>query len=118
MSKYVFYLYIIIMAATASIGMILLKLGSKKMPKKISIKKIIIFILSPKIILGAFLYFATTIMFFNLLKTNELSYLYPLTALTYVFVMLLSIIYLKEEINKEKIISTILIILGMLVISL
>lgn len=118
MSQYLIYVYILLMAAMASIGMILLKLGSKNMPKKMEIKKIILFFISPKIIGGATLYLATTIIFFNLLRTNELSYLYPLTALTYVFVMLLSIIYLKEKINKEKTISTTLIVLGMLVIGL
>lgn len=104
------FLPIIILTAVTAVGMIFLKLGSKK----VNLKKSIFTILNLKILLGGFLYFIASIYFVYLLKTRELSTLYPLTALTYLFVIMLSIMILKEKMNKEKWIGTSIIILGII----
>lgn len=85
----------------ASIGMLLFKLAAKQ-------KKL----LNMQFITGGFLFVFGTILMILALKLEELSLLFPITSLTYIWVMLLSSKFLGEKINNWKIASVFLIILG------
>lgn len=61
---------------------------------------------------GISLYAIATIIFIPALKGGELSVLYPLVAVTYIWVSLLSVWQLGEKMNALKWIGVLLIILG------
>ena len=67
---------------------------------------------------GVGLYGISTILFIPALKGGELSVLYPLVALTYIWVSLLSVKFLGEKMNKVKWMGIALIILGVTFIGL
>jgi uncharacterized membrane protein len=88
-------------------GPILLKKGSKK------------FSLNPKLLIknchiigGAFLYILASILFIAALRGGDVSILYPIVSVTYVWVSFLSIKFLKEKMNRYKWTGILLIIMG------
>ncbi len=93
----------------ASFGMVLFKLASKEEIKKLIFNKFFVF--------GGFLFVFGSILFILALKVEKLSVLFPLTSLTYIWVTLLSNYLLKEKINKWKIASVILIVIGILFVA-
>ena len=68
------------------------------------------------LLLGIFFYGISTLMFIPLLKAGELSVLYPIVALAYVWVCLLSVKFLGEKMNPYKWAGIALIILGVVLI--
>ena len=64
------------------------------------------------LIYGIGLYGISTVIFIPALKGGELSVLYPLVALSYIWVSLLSVKMLGEKMNKWKWIGISLIIVG------
>ncbi len=67
---------------------------------------------------GVIFYGVSTFLFIPALKGGELSVLYPLVALIYVWVSFLSIKFLNEKMNSLKWIGIILIILGVSLIGI
>jgi len=104
-------LWAILLVAFATLigawGSLLLKLGSGSF--SLNIIKII---KNYKIILGLFLYVFSSIFFIWSLRGGELTVLYPVTSLTYIWVSLLSIKFLNEKMNKVKWIGILFIIIG------
>lgn len=92
-------------------GALLFKQGSRKV--SLNIKS---FIKNKKLIIGFVLYGLSAVIFIPALKGGELSVLYPLVAISYIWVSLLSIKFLKEKMNKFKIIGIFLIIIGVVFI--
>lgn len=70
------------------------------------------------IMLGILFYALATIIFIPALKGGELSVLYPLVALTYIWVALLSVKMLKEKMNFYKWLGVLLIVIGVVFIGL
>ncbi len=118
------YLVIGVMIITTlmgATGSLFLKKGAAKFHIDIRagiIKLIMDTIKNWEIILGVSLYFISSILFLYLLKTEDLSLLYPITALSYVFVTILSIYVLKEKMNRYKLFGITLIILGVVLVTL
>lgn len=73
---------------------------------------------NPKIIFGALMMVISAGIYIMALKGGELSVLYPYASLSYLWVTLISKFYLKEEINKQKILGIVLIITGIILIGL
>jgi len=73
---------------------------------------------NPYLISGAALYIVASIIFIFALKLGELSYVYPLTALSYIWVAIGARAILKEKLNIWKAFGISLIILGVVLISL
>lgn len=90
----------------AAAGMVLFKKTSKLETRKM--------LLSSNFILGGALFALGTILMIMALKREELSLLFPVTALTYIWVMLLSQKFLNEKLNKWKILAVILIVAGII----
>jgi len=61
---------------------------------------------------GVFLYGVATLIFIPALKGGDLSILYPLVGLTYIWVSLLSVKVLGEKMNYKKWIGVTIIIIG------
>jgi len=90
-----------------SLGPILLKKASaKKLFKISSLMK------NYHLFGGIFFYAIATILFIPALKGGDLSILYPLVALTYIWVSLLSVKFLGEKMNRIKWAGIALIIVG------
>ena len=70
-----------------------------------------------ELIFGIFIYFLATLIFIAALRKGELNVLYPVTSLSYVWVSLLSVKFLKEKINRFKVGGIFLIILGVIAIT-
>ncbi|MBN2421710.1 EamA family transporter [Candidatus Woesearchaeota archaeon] len=90
-----------------SAGALFLKLGSAKV--KFSIKELI---KNFNLLLGLFLYCFSTIFYIISLKMGELTIIYPLTSLSYIWTALLSKKFLKEKLNIFKWTGILLIIAG------
>ncbi len=93
-------------------GALFLKLGA---PKKMTIKYLI---RDYKLMLGIILYVISTVPFLVSLKFAPLSVVYPFVSMSYIWIMILSKIFLKENINKFKKWAVALIIIGITLIGL
>lgn len=85
-----------------ALGAIYLKKGSKKILKLKNIK----------LYTGIFLYGISAIIFIWALRRGELSILYPITSLSYIWVSIFSIIMLNEKMNKFKWLGILFIVIG------
>ncbi len=96
-----------------SFGPIMLKKASGKLSFKIKD-----LIGNYYLIFGVLFYGIGTVLFVPALKGGELSVLYPLVAITYVWVSLWSVKFLKERMNRQKWIGIMLVIVGVVFIGL
>ncbi|HLD04196.1 MAG TPA: EamA family transporter [Candidatus Nanoarchaeia archaeon] len=71
-----------------------------------------------KLLFGICLYVVSSVFFITALRFGELSVLYPLTSITYIGVVSLSVWKLGERMNKFKILGICLIILGITLVRL
>lgn len=69
------------------------------------------------LILGMIVYLLSTVTFIAALRRENVSVLYPITALSYIWVSLLSVKVLKEKMNKHKWLGILFIILGVILIT-
>ncbi len=74
-------------------------------------------LLNPYVLLGFVMYALSTIFWLIALSKKELSFVYPFISLTYVLVLVLSSLVLKEDIGINKIAGTLAIIIGLIIIS-
>ena len=105
-------LLVVSAAVIGSLAPILIKKASKDITLSLDIIK-------NKYLLGGIsLYGLGTLMFIPALKGGELSVLYPLVSVTYVFVAVFSVKLLKEKMNVFKWLGIALIISGVTLIGL
>ncbi|MBS3136255.1 EamA family transporter [Candidatus Woesearchaeota archaeon] len=98
---------VILATAFGSFGPLFLKKASSGIsfhPMKI--------IRNKNLILGISFYAVATVIFIPALKGGDLSLLYPLVALTYVWVSLISMKFLNEKMNRTKWLGIALILVG------
>ena len=69
------------------------------------------------VLLGFVLYGLGTIFWLIALSKKDLSFVYPFISLTYILVLVLSSLVLKESIGVDKVVGTLLIIAGLIIIS-
>jgi len=69
-------------------------------------------IASPPLVSGYALYGISTILLVLALRKGQLSVLYPVIALTYVWVTGLSVVFFRESLNPYKLAGVALIVLG------
>lgn len=72
----------------------------------------------PRFYLGGMFYLIGALLNILLLRHMAYSILYPMTALTYIWTMLVSYFVLGEQIKREKIIAVALIAAGVVVLNL
>jgi uncharacterized membrane protein len=93
-------------------GSFFLKQGSNRLENTLQS-----FITNKNLMVGIGLYVLSTGLYIVLLKKVDLSLLYPLTSLSYVWVIILSKIMLKEHVGKHKLAGTALIICGIIILA-
>lgn len=96
---------------------VLWKLQFQKQPLVLKLETIIHLIISPYIVIGVGCYVLSMLIFFYLLSNYALSMIIPLTAMTYMFNMLLAFIIFKESFDSYKIVGMMIIIFGIIVLS-
>jgi undecaprenyl phosphate-alpha-L-ara4N flippase subunit ArnE len=112
MIKLLILILVILSCLLAAVGSMFLKKASANV--KLNLKTLFNF----NLILGVTLYVISGAMVVALLKFNDLSFIYPLTALTYVFVAVISWKYLDENINIYKIAAIALIVIGVALVAM
>ena len=91
----------------AAVGQIGLKFGSLRLKKNFAA-----LMKNYALIAGLFFYGLSSIVFILALKGHELTVLYPIASLNYVWVSFLSMKLLKEKMNKYKWLGILLIMIG------
>ncbi len=106
----------LVLAATVvgSFGTILLKKGSDIF----DLKKPLEVLKNYKLIGGLAIFLFSSVIFITALRAGELSVLYPLVAMGYIWVCLLSMVFLKEKMNWYKWAGIGLIIFGVALIGI
>lgn len=107
---------IIISVVFAALGQISWKVGLNQ-AGSLNLSSLPSVLLNPLVLLGFFMYGMSTIFWLAALSKKDLSFVYPFISLTYVFVLILSSLVLKESIGMNKLLGTLAIILGLIVIS-
>lgn len=98
---------------------ILIKTGLKGLPQHAGLFELILAgLMNWQLMLGLCLYGCSTILLVLALRYGELSMLYPVIALTYVWVACLSLFFFQESINVYKACGLILIVGGVCVLGL
>ena len=101
----------VIVTFIGTIAALLVKLGSKTFSfRPLS------FVKNYKLIIGLFMYVISSILFILALKGGELSVLYPILAIGYIWISLVSMKFLNEKMTLSKWIGIIFIIIGVSVI--
>jgi len=98
---------VLIATVLGGFGSIYLKKGAEKLEFKINA-----LLRNTKLFYGVLLYGISSLFFIVGLKGGELSVLYPLVALSYVWISILSLRILKEKMNWWKWAGVALIVLG------
>jgi drug/metabolite transporter (DMT)-like permease len=66
---------------------------------------------------GIIIYIISTFYWFSILKKFDLTKVYPLQSISYIIVLMLGYIVLKEPITKNTVIGTIVIVVGVFIIT-
>ncbi|VVB71648.1 4-amino-4-deoxy-L-arabinose-phosphoundecaprenol flippase subunit ArnE [uncultured archaeon] len=74
-------------------------------------------LLNPYVLLGFVMYGLSTIFWLIALSKKDLSFVYPFISLTYLLVLVLSSLVLKESIGLNKLAGTLAIVIGLVIIS-
>jgi drug/metabolite transporter (DMT)-like permease len=96
-------------------GQLLFKIGAAQWSGTTLSQWIWSFISNPFLVSAIFLYAFTTLIWIYVLRVLPLSLAYPITALSYVIVPILSFLLLKEKISVSNLIGMALIISGIVV---
>jgi multidrug transporter EmrE-like cation transporter len=99
---------------------ILIKVGAGTLnqPSPSLLQTAIHMILTPSLFAGYSLYGISTVLLVIALKHGELSLLYPVFAMTYVWVTILSVVLLKEAMNPYKLVGIAIIVGGVAVLGM
>ena len=108
----------IIVTLLNAVGSLFLKLGSKRFNLHLSIKGMAATLKNWRIVSGAALYVCSAITFILVLKITDLSIAYPMSSMAYIFITILSYYFLKEKMNRYKIIGIVLIIMGVVLVKI
>jgi uncharacterized membrane protein len=112
---------VVILAGTifAAIGQVSWKLGMNQAGQLMGINTTTLsaMLLNPYVLLGFLMYGLGTIFWLIALSKKDLSFVYPFISMTYIFVLLLSSLVLKESIGINRLVGTLIIIIGLIVIA-
>lgn len=105
------YLGVLAMTLVGAAGAFFLKTGMDRVEGMASLFK------NPRLYLGGCFYLAGAGLNILLLRRLDYSVLYPMTALTYVWSMALSAVFLGEHVTKRKLAGVAAVLAGVLLLS-
>lgn len=94
-----------------AVGQVLWKMGMDGRELK-SFSHLINAFFSPLILTGIVLYFLATLLWLYILSKTELSSVYPIQALSYVFVLIVSFFLFKEDVSIKSWFGVVIICFG------
>ncbi len=108
----------IVLACTllVAIGQYLIKLGANRLSHAGLLATMIGIFTIPQLFAGYCLYAIFTVLFVYALRHGELSVLYPLIALGYVWVTITAVVAFHESMNPYKLVGLLVIICGVAVL--
>jgi drug/metabolite transporter (DMT)-like permease len=112
---------LIVLACTLMVGaaQVLIKLGANRLGADAGLEKTLLGIFTiPQLFAGYCLYGIFAVLLIYALRHGQLSILYPLIALGYVWVAILSVLVFHETMNSMKIAGVAIIIAGVAVLGL
>lgn len=114
MSIYKLLIYPIMVIATVlgAVGQVYFKRGA------MGAENLIRLIFNQNTILGLLLYGGATVLYLIALKVEQLSKLSPIIALSYVWTVLLAMLWLGEQVPLVRWLGVILIVIGVVLVSL
>jgi multidrug transporter EmrE-like cation transporter len=104
---------VLIASFIGSFGAVLLKAGSMRVKRGIRDM-----IFNPRILLGCVTYVLSSFFFILAIRQGELSFLYPMVALSYVWTLLWSKLFFGEPFSKNKFAGIALILAGVALLNL
>lgn len=107
----IYYVILLIMTLIGSIASLFLKKASGS-------ESFLKMLLNINLYLGGGLYVLSAVLNIYVLRYLDYSVVLPLTAITYIWTMILSYLILKEKITVKKVLGTMLIIVGAIMISM
>jgi len=107
----VIYLAVLAMTLAGAVGAVFLKEGMDRVDGPASLFK------TPRIYLGGCFYLTGAVLNILLLRRLPYSVLYPITAVTYIWSMLLSALFLGERVTRRKLAGVALILAGVFILS-
>lgn len=113
-------IYLIFLSViSGAVGQLLMKKAMKSVGliNAINFRLILRIMLNPLIIAGLFLYAIALFLWLIVLSKLELSYAAPLYSISYIFIAILSFIFLKESVTILRILGILIICLGVFVIT-
>ncbi|KRW60859.1 EamA family transporter [Pseudomonas sp. TTU2014-080ASC] len=102
-------------AVSMASGQLLFKLGAQRLQGENLGQLIGSFLFNPYLMGAIFLYATTVLVWIYVLRVLPLSIAYPLTALSYIIVPILSLFILGEKVSTNTIIGSTLIIAGVMI---
>ena len=101
-----------------ALAQLLIKSGANSLPKNLGfdLSSALAIVTNPYVIAGYSLYGVYTVVLVLSLRHAQLSVLYPIIALTYVWVSLLSVFVLHEHMNWYRVTGIALIVVGVAVV--
>jgi multidrug transporter EmrE-like cation transporter len=99
-------LLVLVGSFIGSFGAVFLKMGSNRLQKGLA------HILSVPMAAGVGMYLLSSVFFIAGLKNGELSVLYPLVSLGYIWTLLWSNLFFKEPLTRHKFLGLFLILVG------
>jgi drug/metabolite transporter (DMT)-like permease len=96
-------------------GQLLFKMGAPAWQGQSAIEWAVSFLKNPFLVSAVFLYAVTILIWIYVLRTLPLSLAYPLTALSYVIVPILSFLFLHEKISWQTVLGCGVIIVGIVI---
>ena len=119
------YLLLLIVLFTGILGQILLKIEANQLvpllPKIDSLGNFLLvvfsFLKNFKILLVLFLYGLGFLTWIFILTKFELSYVFPMLVIIYPLVMFFSWIFLKEDITTLRVLGTLIIVIGIILVA-
>ncbi len=103
----------------SSTAQIMLKVGASLIVNKVTTipEFFIKAALTPQVIAGVSLHVGALIFWLLALRQVDVSYAYPFISLGFVFVLLMSALWLRESINLERVIGIIFILIGIIYVA-
>lgn len=92
---------------------VLMKMGANALPAGASVVQMLTCL---PLLAGLAVYGLSTVLLILALRNSELSLMYPIIALTYVWVMILSVVIFHETLNVFKVVGVLVIVGGVAVL--
>ena len=106
--------YLVLVIASTGFSQTLLKIGANQAYNN----RLVLAYINPYTFIAYTLYFLVTVFTVYALKDMPLKLFYSTTSLKFVLVLILSKLVLREEIDSRKVISVVLICLGVIIFNI